>query len=71
MITPIIEELAKEYAGRFKIGKLDVDENPKTATLYGIMSIPALIFFKNGKVRNQVVGALNRSELKKRIEENI
>ncbi|TRZ93919.1 thioredoxin [bacterium] len=71
MITPMIEELAKEYAGKFKIGKLDVDENPKTATHYGIMSIPALIFFKNGKVMDQVVGALNRSELKKRIEESI
>jgi len=71
MIAPMVEELAKEYAGKFKIGKLDVDENPKTATSYGIMSIPALIFFKNGKVMDQLVGALAKSELKKKIEENL
>ncbi len=71
IITPILEELAKEYATTMKIGKLDVDANPKTATTYGIMSIPTLIFFKDGKVMDQVVGALNKPDLKRRIEENL
>lgn len=71
MITPIIEELAKEYGEKIKIGKINVDENPKTATQYGIMSIPTLMFFKNGKVMDQVVGALSKVELKKKIEENL
>jgi len=70
IISPIIEELAKEYNGKFKIGKLNVDENPKIATQYGIMSIPTLIFFKNGKVMEQAVGALTKAELSKRIKAN-
>lgn len=69
MIAPILEELAKEYAGKLKIGKLNVDENPKITNQYGIMSIPTLILFKNGKVVQQAVGALNKNELKKKIEE--
>jgi len=71
MITPIVEELAKEYDGKVKIGKLDVDSNPHSASTYGIMSIPSLIFFKNGKVMDQVTGALNKASLKQKIEENI
>jgi thioredoxin 1 len=71
MIAPIVEELAVEYKGRLKVGKVDVDQNPKTATAYGIMSIPTLIFFKKGKVMDQVVGVLNKSGLKHKIEENI
>jgi thioredoxin 1 len=71
MIGPIVEELAKEYAGKMKIGKLDVDTNPKSASAYGIMSIPSLIFVKNGKVMDQVTGALNKAALKKKIEENL
>jgi thioredoxin 1 len=70
-IAPIVEELAGEYAKRIKIGKVDVDENPKTTSHYGIMSIPTLMFFKDGKVAEQVVGALNKSELKIKIEENL
>ncbi len=69
MITPIVEELAKEYSGKIKIGKLNVEESPKTPSHYGVMSIPSLIFFKEGKVMGQVVGALNKTELKKKIEE--
>ncbi len=71
MISPIIEDLAREYAGKIKVGKVNVDENPKTATLYGIMSIPTLLFFKNGKIVGQATGALNKIELKRKIEENI
>lgn len=70
-IAPVIEELAREYQGKIKIGKVNVDENPQTAALYGIMSIPTLIFFKNGKVMGQATGVLNKVELKRKIEENI
>ncbi len=71
MIAPIIEELAKEFAGKIKIGKLNVEESPKIPSQYGVMSIPTLIFFKKGKVEDQVVGALNKAQLKKKIEESL
>jgi thioredoxin 1 len=71
MIAPIVEELAHEYKGKIKIGKLDVDANPKIATQFGVMSIPTLIFFKAGKVMDQVVGALRKPDLKRKIEENL
>jgi thioredoxin 1 len=70
MIAPLIDELAKEYAGKMKIGKVDVDVNSKIATKYGVMSIPTIIFFKNGRVMNQLVGAVNKPDLKRKIEEN-
>jgi len=71
MIGPIVEELAKEYAGKIKIGKVNVDENPKIPSHYGIMSIPTLIFFKGGKIMAQVAGAVSKAELKKKIQENL
>ncbi|MBP7216756.1 MAG: thioredoxin [Candidatus Omnitrophica bacterium] len=71
MIAPFVEELAKEYAGKMKIGKLNVDENPRSATTYGVMSIPTLVFFKDGKIMEQAVGALSKSDLKKKIELNL
>lgn len=69
MISPHIDELAKEYAGKMKIGKVDVDVNPKIATQYGVMSIPTIIFIKKGKVMSQVVGVLSKHDLKRKIEE--
>ncbi|MCM8797042.1 MAG: thioredoxin [Candidatus Omnitrophica bacterium] len=71
MIAPFIEDAAKEYTSKIKVCKMDVDSNPKTATEYGIMSIPTLVFFKKGKVIDQAVGALNKNELRKKIEENL
>jgi thioredoxin 1 len=71
MIAPIVEELAGEFKGKIKVGKLDVDTNPQTATYYGVMSIPTLILFKDGKVMDQLVGAINKAELKRRIENNL
>ena len=71
MIAPLIDEVAKEYAGKMKIGKLDVDSNPKIATEYGVMSIPTIIFFKKGKIMNQLVGAASKLALKRKIEENL
>ncbi|MFH1888492.1 MAG: thioredoxin [Candidatus Omnitrophota bacterium] len=71
MIAPIIEELAGEYEQRVKIGKIDIDQNPKTPTHYGVMSIPTLMFFKEGRVLGQFVGALSKAELKRKIEEGL
>jgi thioredoxin 1 len=56
MIAPILKELATEYAGKLKITKLDVDQNPATAMAYGVMSIPTLILFKDGKPVERIVG---------------
>lgn len=71
MVAPIVEELAKEYDKKIKIGKIDIDENPRIPTQYGVMSIPTLMFFKKGQVLDQAVGALSKTELKKKIEENL
>jgi len=70
-IAPLVEEFAKEYAVKMKIGKVDVDNNSKIPTQYGIMSIPTIVFFKNGKVTNQFIGAVSKHELKRKIEENL
>jgi len=71
MIAPHVEELAKEYAGKMKVGKVDVDANSKVATQYGVMSIPMIIFLKKGKVMSQLVGAVSKLDLKRKIEENL
>ena len=71
MITPILEELVKEYDKKFIIGKVNVEESPKTATQYGIMSVPTLVFFKKGKISDQLVGALSKAQIKRKIEENL
>lgn len=63
MIAPTVEELAVEYQGKAKIGKIDVDNNPQVAMKYGIRSIPALLIFKNGQVVNNIVGAVPKSKL--------
>jgi thioredoxin 1 len=63
MVGPVVEELAKEYEGKAVIGKLDVDNNPRVATEFGIMSIPALLFFKDGKVVDKQVGAVPKHVL--------
>ncbi|WP_456329898.1 thioredoxin [Archaeoglobus sp.] len=71
MIAPVVEELAKEYAGKVVFGKLNTDENPTIAARYGISAIPTMIFFKKGKPVDQIVGALPKSELKRWVERNI
>lgn len=68
MVAPVVDELSGEYEGKFKFAKLDVDSNPKTAAKYGIRSIPSLLFFKNGKVVEQVIGAVPKSVLAGKIE---
>ncbi|CBH25795.1 Thioredoxin [Salinibacter ruber M8] len=67
-IAPIVEELADEYEGQAKIGKVDVDENPQTAQEYGVRSIPTLLFFKDGEAQEQVVGAAGKQPLKENLE---
>lgn len=62
-IAPILEELAGEYAGKIKIVKVNVDENPKSPTTYKVRGIPNLVFFKGGEVIDQVVGAVPKEQL--------
>lgn len=71
MIAPILEEVAQELDGKVKITKLDVDSNNKTAGKYNIMSIPSLLFFKNGEVVDQVVGAMPKAQLVARLQKVI
>ena len=62
-ISPVVDELAVEYAGQIKIGKLNVDENPATPGQFGVRGIPTLILFKDGQVVDQVVGAVPKNQL--------
>ncbi len=66
-IAPIVDELATEYAGKLKIVKMNVDENPRTPAQYGIRGIPNLILFKDGAVQQQIVGAVPKAHLVKAI----
>ncbi len=63
MIAPILEEIASEYDGKLKVAKVDVDSNTKIASQFRIMSIPSLLFFKNGQLVEQVVGAMPKAQL--------
>lgn len=63
MLAPVIEALAGEMEGKVKIGKLNVDDSPETARQYGIMSIPTLLYIKNGEVVNKTVGVLSKAEI--------
>lgn len=63
MVGPIVEEIAKDQAGKVKVAKLNVDENRETATKYGIMSIPTILLFDKGAVAKQVVGAMPKNAL--------
>ncbi|OGP64264.1 MAG: thioredoxin [Deltaproteobacteria bacterium RBG_13_47_9] len=67
-ISPIVEELAKEFTGRIKVTKLNVDESPATPSQYGVRGIPTLILFKEGKILDQIVGAVPKAKLKSMIE---
>ncbi len=69
MVGPVVEEIAKEYKGKLKVVKVDVDNAGSTASSYGIMSVPTLMIFKDGKAASQSVGALSKSELKNKLRE--
>ncbi|MDZ7689953.1 MAG: thioredoxin TrxA [Balneolaceae bacterium] len=68
MVGPVVDEMAGEYEGKAKIGKVNVDENPEISTEYGIRSIPSLLIFKDGEVVDQIVGAVPKSQLKKQLD---
>lgn len=68
MIAPILDEIAASYAGRVKVVKVDVDSNSRTASQFSVMSIPTLLFFKNGKVQDQVVVALPKKMLQEKVD---
>ena len=63
MVSPVVEELAKDYAGKIKVASMDVDQNRQTPAKFGIRNIPTLIFFKNGEVASTVIGAQPKSSL--------
>lgn len=69
-IGPVLEDVAPEYAGKVKIVKMNIDENPNTPPKYGIRSIPTLMLFKNGAVEGTKVGGLNKSQLTEFLDEN-
>ena len=67
-IAPIVEELSATYAGKLKVVKMNVDDNPKTPSRYGVRGIPNLILFQNGEVKEQIVGAVPKAQLVKVID---
>ncbi|MBP9096548.1 MAG: thioredoxin [Ignavibacteria bacterium] len=68
LIAPVVEEVAKEYEGKFKVGKMDIDNNPNVAMKYGIRSIPTLLIFKDGKVVDQIVGAVPKNVITSKMD---
>jgi thioredoxin 1 len=71
VIAPVLEEIAKDYAGRLKVAKLNIDENPTTPPKYGIRGIPTLMLFKNGSVEATKVGAVSKSQLSAFLDGNL
>ncbi len=71
MISPIVEELSKEYAGKILVGKVDVDTNPEISMKYGIRSIPTILFLKNGEVVDKHIGATSKQVLANKIEAHL
>lgn len=71
MVAPVLEELAGEYAGRVKIAKVNVDDNPRTATSFRVQSIPALLLFKGGQVVASMIGAQPRNSIKTLLDEHL
>lgn len=70
MIAPIMDELAVKYDGQVKITKLDVDANPKSAARFGVRSIPTILFFKDGQVVDQVIGAVPKAALEAKVAQH-
>ena len=71
MVGPIVEEIAIEFSDQLKVGKLDVDSNPQTATNYGIRGIPTLLMFKDGAAVDQIVGAVPKNHIAERLDKII
>ena len=70
-IAPIVEELASQYAGKIKIGKMDVDRNNATPMRYGVRGIPTLLVFKGGQVKEQIVGYVPKEQIQKALDKHI
>lgn len=70
MIAPILDQLAIEYQGKVKVTKLDVDANIKTGSRFNVRSIPTLLFFKGGKVVDQIIGAVPRTHIEKKLQQH-
>ena len=68
MVAPILDELATEYGGKIKIGKVNIDDHQALATQYGIRAIPTLLIFKNGQVVDQVVGLRSKKDFKSKLD---
>ena len=68
MIAPTVDEIANEFDGKLKVGKVDVDSNPKVSSKYQIRSIPSIVFFTDGKVTDQIVGAVPKVKIMSKIE---
>lgn len=68
MMSPVVDELSREYEGRLKVGKVNVDENTNVAQQYRVMSIPTILLIKNGQVVDQVVGAVPKAQLTGKID---
>jgi thioredoxin 1 len=71
MIAPIVEELVDEYEGKAKIGKLDVDNNQQTAIKFGVRSIPTILIFKDGKLKDTIIGAVPKGQIVQRLNSAI
>jgi thioredoxin 1 len=71
LVEPIVEELAEEYAGQLRVGKLDVDSNQHTTVRFNVRSIPSVLFFKDGQHVDTVVGAVPKSQLARKIKEHL
>lgn len=69
MFSPTVDEVARDYAGMVRVGKLDVDANPEVPTKFGVMNIPTVVFFKDNKQYSRLVGAVSKRELVKQVEE--
>lgn len=71
MVGPVVDEIAGEYEGKAKVGKVNVDNNPEISVKYGIRSIPALLIFKDGEVVDQIVGAVPKAQIKKQLDAHL
>jgi thioredoxin 1 len=65
MVSPLVEELGQQYDGKFKVAKMNVDENPQTPTRYGIRAIPTILLFKDGELKDTIVGAVGKAHIEK------
>jgi thioredoxin 1 len=70
MIAPILDQLATEYAGKIRVAKLDVDANIKTGSRFNVRSIPTLLFFKGGKVVDQIIGAVPKNQIESKVQQH-